>query len=1137
MRVCAGCGREPPGEFPYCPFCGAPQKVASTASMGLARKVVSVLFCDLVGSTSAGAKLDPEDVGDVLRTYHRAARAIVERHGGAVEKFVGDGVFAVFGFPLMHEDDAERSVRAALAMCATASELPGLGEDDLHVRCAVTTGEVLVELDVDPAGGENFVVGAAANLAGRLQALAPVDGVVVDGQTFRLTQSVFDYVLLEPAKVKGIDEPLEIFQPRAPVVAVRAGGRPELPAPLIGREEELRELTAAYAGVVATGRSRLVTVSGEPGLGKSRLVSTLQEQLLAQDPAPVWRIGRSLPYGEGIGVWAFAEILKSHAGILESDDASTALARLDASLPDVPYRDWMRRRLLPILGLGASASGDSEEVLAAYRRFIELLAQERPAVVVFEDIHWADDGLLKFFAGLEQQPTTVPLLVIATTRPELLEQGGAPAVLAKGVVRLAPLTDADIANLAGSLLAGGSLAPEVEQAVLRNAGGNPLYAGEFVRFLLDCGALVEDGGVWRLAEGEPLAVPESMQALIAARVDVLPLTERAVLGDAAVVGGTFWVGALAAVGNRPVGAVVDALEDLSRRHYVVFAPESTLVGEIEATFTHGLVRDAVYAQSTRRDRGEKHARVARWLEQAAADRVDLVDILAYHTWTALSLQSRHGGTPEALRSPALRYATLAAERNVGLDVRSAALHLGRAVSLSEDGAEEQTKLLALRGQLALHEGRPEEAVELLEQSVAAFKEAGDLRGAARRISSLGYAYQQLGSPRGFELAEEMVVLLENEPPCPELVDALSLCVAARTLSGKPQAAIECAERAFAVAEELGVDRPTMALEFYGMARMHSGDLDGIDDLREAASLAISRGEGRDAATKQVNLLIFEHLVRGPSAALEIYDRALELAKQCGLSEMIDLSGVFALDPMLDLGRIDELLALASQLEQGFMEAGNEFGLIYTRAALLRTWTALGDHGRIEDTATWLEAAARMSGAVDDLVVGLAASAIGRGAIGQGDAACALIEELVARRADSVWSLVSRFPGLARAAADAGDRELLRRAIELLTHPFPYAQAAAIASRGVLAELEGDPIAAATAFLEGARRFERLGVAHEQWTALRGAERSLLAAGDTSGAAAAAAAADVARATMPAGGLLGRAPGQLAAYGASSAPTK
>ena len=736
MRVCAGCGKEPPGEFPYCPFCGAPQKVASTASTGLARKVVSVLFCDLVGSTSAGAKLDPEDVGDVLRSYHRAARSIVERHGGAVEKFVGDGVFAVFGFPLTHEDDAERSVRAALAMCATATDLPGLGEDDLHVRCAVTTGEVLVELDVDPAGGENFVVGAAANLAGRLQALAPIDGVVVDGQTFRLTENVFDYVVLEPAKVKGIDEPLEIFQPRAPLVAVRAGGRPELPSPLIGREEELRELTAAYAEVVATGRSRLVTVSGEPGLGKSRLVSTLQEQLLARDPAPVWRIGRSLPYGEGIGVWAFAEILKSHAGILESDDASTALARLDASLPDVPYRDWMQRRLLPILGLGSSASGESEEVLAAYRRFIELLAQERPAVVVFEDIHWADDGLLKFFAGLVQQPTTVPLLVIGTTRPELLEQGGAAAVLARDVVRLAPLTDADIANLAGSLLAGGSLAPEVEQAVLRNAGGNPLYAGEFVRFLLDCGALVEDGGVWRLAEGEPLAVPESMQALIAARVDVLPPTERAVLGDAAVVGGTFWVGPLAAVGNRPVAAVVDALEDLSRRHYVVFAPESTLVGEIEVTFTHGLVRDAVYAQLTQRDRGEKHARVARWLEQAAADRVDLVDILAYHTWTALGLQSRRGGAPEALRSSALRYATLAAERNVALDVRSAALHLGRAVSLSEDGVAEHTKLLALRGQLALHEGRPEEAVELLEQSVAAFQGSGRSarRGAADLVS-------------------------------------------------------------------------------------------------------------------------------------------------------------------------------------------------------------------------------------------------------------------------------------------------------------------------------------------------------------------------------------------------------------------
>jgi hypothetical protein len=704
-------------------------------------------------------------------------------------------------------------------------------------------------------------------------------------------------------------------------------------------------------------------------------------------------------------------------------------------------------------------------------------------------------------------------------------------------VHLAPLPDADIANLAGSVLADGSLAPEVEQAVLQNAGGNPLYAGEFVRLLIDRRALVQEGGVLRLAEGETLAVPESTQALIAARVDVLPPTERGVLGDAAIVGGTFWAGALAAVGNRPVGVVLDALEDLGRRHYVEFASATTLAGEVEATFTHGLVRDAVYAQLTRRDRVEKHERIARWLELAAADRVDLVDTLAYHTWTAVELQPRRTSTPEALRSSALRYATLAAERNVGLDVRSATLHLTRAVSLSKDDDAGHTNLLAVRGQLALHEGRPEEAVDLLEQAVGEFREAGDVRAAARRISSLGHAYQQLGSPRGFELAEEMVALLEDEPVSPELLDGLSLCVAARTLSGNPQAAIECAERAFAVAAELGVDRPTMALEFYGIARFHSGNIDGIDDLREAASLAVSRGEGRDAATNQVNLLIFEHLVRGPFAALEIYESALEFSKQRGLSEMIDLSRVFALEPMLDLGRIDELLGLAGELEQRLVAAGNDFGLIYTRSALLRAWTHLGRHARIDETAAWLEAAARKTGAVEDSVAGLAGSAIGRGAIGQGDAACALTEELLAGNADSVWSLAPRFPALVRAVAGAGDVELLGRTIDFMSHPSPYAQAAVVAARGVLAELEGDPAAAATAFLEGASRFERLSVPLEQWTALCGAERSLLATGDNAGAADAAVAARAACAAMPAGELLAGAAGQLAAYGASSAPTK
>ena len=1099
--------------------CGRP--IASRADSVLeVRKVVSVLSCDLVGSTAAGERLDPEDVSDVLLLYHRTARSIVEQFGGVVEKFVGDAVFAVFGVPVVHEDDAERTVRAALAICSAAAGLPGLGEEALHVRCGVTTGEALIHVGVDATSGEGFVTGTAANLAGRLQGLAPVDGVVVDEGTFRLTQGIFDYAALEPATVKGASEPLEIFHARAPLVPLGAERRLELPAPLVGRESELGVLTAAYDDVVATGRAAIITISGEPGLGKSRLISALRERVLAGDPEPLWRIGRALPYGGGVGVWAFTEILKSHASVLESDDAATTLAKLDATLPDVPDRGWIRQRLLPMLGLGAASSSDREELLAAFRRFIELLARDRPAVVVFEDVHWADDALLAFLGQFAEQPASVPLLVVATTRPELLEQSG-PAVdaLVQRVVHLAPLKDADVASLAAALLDPATLSPEVEETILRNAGGNALYAGEFVRLLIDRDALVQDGGILRMAAGETLVVPDSTQALIAARLDILPAAQRGVLGDAAVVGGTFWAGALAAMGGRPVEQVLEVLESLARRHLVAFVPRSTLAGETELRFTHVLVRDGAYAQLTRRDRAEKHHAVARWIEDTSGDRVaDVVDILAYHTCTTLDLRPNSAGASDDLRASALRYSALAAERNVSLDTKAAAAHLRRALALSENGPG-HTHLLALSGQIALQEGRLEEAVDVLERAVAAFQEEGDPRAATRTMIPLAYVYEHLGSARGLDLAEEAVALLEGGPSCVELLDALSLSVATRTIGGDPRAGIESAERAFAVAAELGIDRPTMALGYRGLARFYLGDIDGVDDVREAALLGALRGEGRDAAIVYQNLLMLEHIARGPAASLEAQAGALEFSSTRGLTEMVTFARMGALDPLLDLGRLEELLVLAGELERHATEIGSDYVLMYIRAALLRAWAQLGDHGRVDEAADWIEVASRQTGAPEDLVAGIAACAIARYAVGQDEPARALVEELLAAGAGSVWNLALRLPGLVRAAARAGDIDLARRLCESPAHDSPYARAAMASARGVLAELSGDPATAAAAYAEGARCFERLGVPLEQWLALCGAERALRATGDAVGADAAASTARAVSAAMPSGALL------------------
>jgi class 3 adenylate cyclase len=1143
MKLCAGCDKELAPEFRFCPYCGTSQ--TDGVPVREARKVVSILFCDLVGSTSAGAQLDSEEVSEVFRLYHRAARSIVEDHGGIVEKFVGDGVFAVFGIPVVHEDDAERSVRAALAICEAAPGLPGLGEDILRVRCGVTTGEVLVSVGVEFNSGEGFVVGTAANVAGRVQGLAPAGGVLVDEETHRLTKMLFDYEALDPTTVKGVPEPFRTYLARAPVAAVRTVGRIDLGVPMVGREQELARLVLALDEAASARRSALLVVSGDPGLGKSRLLSALHETLLERDQQTSWRLGRSLPYGDGVGTSALSEIVKSHAGIATSDDVEKALAKLEAVMPAGDYGDWIRRRLSPMLGFEPPSAADRDETVAACIGFLETVSQVRPSVVVFEDVHWADDATLALLSQLVDTPAAAPLLVVATTRPELFDRGG-PMLdrIGRRVIELSPLSDDDIATLAASLLGGAALSPELKSLILGNAGGNALYAGELVQLLDDRGALVEVGGSRQLAPGATTEIPSSTQALIAARLDILRPETLSILCDASVIGETFWVGTLAAASRLTEDEVLLALEELTRRHHVAFVESSGFSGEKEARFTHILVRDAAYAQLTHRDRAEKHLAVARWIEQAAGDHIaDVVDVLAHHTSTALDLTSNRGPATPELRASALRYCTLAAERNVDLDTHAAGRHLARAIELSQGQGLARTKLRAIAGRIALNEDRPAEAAEELEQTVQAFKDAGDTRAAARTMISLAYVYQHIDNPRGFGIAEEAVAMLEDGPPCRELVDALALRAGAKTVAGDSQLGIDTAERAFALADELGIERPSVALGFRGVARCQLGDVGGIDDLRQAAELAASRGEGRDAAIAYVSLQLVEHVTHGPAAALETGNTALAFSAERGLREMVEASRISSLEPLLDLGRLEEILALGVELERRAEEVGSVFHLIAVRSSLIRAWAHSGDGSRIPEVATWLAAAVYKTGSPGDLCGGLAACAIGWSAIGDEMSARALIAELLVADVGSRWDFALRLPSLVRAAVRAEDNGLARRLIDATTHRSPYAAAAVPAARGATAELEAEHREAAQAYFEGARRFAGLGVPHEQWLALLGAERSLRACGETADAdASAAAAADVfetmtSSAALAVGSGPHAAAAQSFAKGASSEPTK
>src|SRR5829696_5719692 len=417
MPRCAACGQDNPGGFRFCGACGAslagPARVPAEE-----RRLVTVLFCDLVGFTARSDQADPEDVGALLRPYHARLRAEIERLGGTLDKFIGDGVMAVFGAPIAHEDDPERAVRCALGMLAAVQEL------DLAVRVGITTGEVLV--DLAPGAATEGVVGDVVNTASRLQGVAPAGGVVVGEATFRATRRLFDYQELGAVQVKGKANPVPIWRLEGP--RGRTGVEPEAGTPLVGRQAELGLLEGAWLEAVRTATPRLVTVTGAPGVGKSRLVRELAAVLDERPELVTWRQGRCLPYGDGITFWALGEIVKAQAGILESDPPAEVTAKLEAAVAalvaDPADAEWLKARIAPLLGLvdPGAARVERSESFAAWRRLVEEMAASRPLVLVVEDLHWADPAMLEFLEHLCASAAGVGLLVVVTARPELFER-------------------------------------------------------------------------------------------------------------------------------------------------------------------------------------------------------------------------------------------------------------------------------------------------------------------------------------------------------------------------------------------------------------------------------------------------------------------------------------------------------------------------------------------------------------------------------------------------------------------------------------------------------------------------------------------------------------------------------------------
>ncbi len=1058
---------------------------------------MTTLFCDLVGFTASSEAADPEDVDRVLSAYSAMARAQIEGHGGVMEKFIGDAVVGVFGVPVAHEDDPERAVRAGLRIVEGAEELDAVGGGPLRLRVGINTGEALVRLGASSDSGERLLAGDAINTASRLQAVAPELGVAVGLSTYEATSAVFEYEELPLTALKGKSEPVRVFHAKTPRARFGTDLTRTHDTPLVGREIDLAILKAVYDKSVAARSVQLVTVAGEPGIGKSRIVAELFHYVDSRPELTTWRQGRCLPYGEGITFWALGEIVKAHAGILESDASELAGAKLGKVLPAGSEREWFRQRLLPLLGIEASSSAEREELFTAWRRFLELIAEERPTVLVFEDLHWADEAMLVFLEHLADVADQVPLLLVCTARPELFDRhpGYATGLRNTTSINLTPLSEEETARLVSVLLESTVLPAELQRPILERAGGNPLYAEEFVRLLRDRDLLARKGASWELRASAEVPFPDSVQALIAARLDTLEPGAKSLLADAAVVGKVFWAGALAHMGHRDPKTVTAMLRELSRKELVRPARRSAMEGEAEYSFCHILARDVAYAQLPRGSRAARHVAAADWIESKALGRVEgLADVLAYHYATAFDLARATGEMQHAaeLEAAALRFLGLAGERALGLDTNAALASFERALSFAPAGHPERPAALARFGEATFHAGRMADAMEALEEAMTSFRAQGDLLAAARAMGSLSNVLYRLGDPRWADLPAEAVVLLEPLPPGPELVSALTELARTEALQGRSEAAVGHAEQALALADELGLPRSARALGYLGLARCDLGDPGGLDDYRESIVLATEVGQGRDAGIVHANLGETLWVFEGAEAALESMSAGIAYAKDRGLAETVTYITGSMLDPLYGHGAFDQALEVAEGIEDR-SETADVTALVNAHAARARIHALRGEVAQVAGSLDWLESTAREAGAPDYAVIGLASAALARAALGQSEAAATILAELpTIPGAREIQYYAVYLPTMVRTALEIGDRDLAERLAAGYDSRYPMTAHALATVNAALAEARGDLELAATGYGEAAEGWRQFGVVPELAFALLGRGRCLTA---------------------------------------------
>jgi predicted ATPase/class 3 adenylate cyclase len=722
---------------------GDPASRAGDNGSTAERRVVSVLFADLVGFTPLSEHRDAEEVRELLTRYFDTCRAVVTRYGGVIEKFIGDAVMAIWGAPVAYEDDAERSVRAALDLVDSVAALGvEIGEPALQVRAGVLTGDAAVTLGADAQG---MVAGDIVNTASRIQSEAKPGTVLVGEATRDGSEAAVVYEDVGERILKGKTEPLRLWRALR-VVALRGGAQKSegLEAPFVGRDRELRLMKDLFHASVAEHKAQVVSVAGIAGIGKSRLCWEFYKYIDGISEEVFTHRGRCLAYGEGVTYWALAEMVRMRAGISEAEDPATALIKLQTCLaeflPNAEERRWVEPRLAQLLALQGQAMQERDELFSAWRLFFERMAEQGPTLLLFEDMQWADTSLLEFIESLMEWSRNYPLYVVVAARPELVDHHPSWGAGKRSFtpVFLEPLAAGPMEELLDGLVPG--LPDEVREQILRRAEGVPLYAVETVRMLLDRGLLERAGSVYRLTGPvEDLDVPQSLHALIAARLDGLRTDARRILQDAAVLGKTFTAVSLAAVSGMEPDDVQPLLAELVHKEVLSVQADPRSPERGQYGFLQDLVKRVAYETLSRRDRKQKHLAVAAWFERSwGGEESDVIEVVASHYLEAYNLAPQDPDAGE-VKNRAAEVLAQAGERAASLTAHvEAERYFTKAAELTGDPVRE-ADLQDQAAQAAWKDGRAEAATRRFERAIALYDAAGLTRASAsvsRRLAEV-----------------------------------------------------------------------------------------------------------------------------------------------------------------------------------------------------------------------------------------------------------------------------------------------------------------------------------------------------------------------------------------------------------------